>query len=187
MKKVGWVIGVLLPERDDQFILRRYGSTPDQNCFAIRLPQGQLVPARNHPELAPRRHLVKIVVTVINLKNAAALTIACLISPAWAAPQAKTESCGWLVLQGDELVAQPDPDLQPSDPKPLVKAPTAAKAAYCARDTLMTYEGDERVIKLGLPLAIRNGDREGVLEASPDVLFNYHKVGDKYLPGKSDK
>jgi hypothetical protein len=111
----------------------------------------------------------------------------CLAAPAWAVPQAKTEICGWLVLQGDELIAQPDAALQPSDPKPLAAPPAAARAAYCARDTLMTYVGDERVLKLGLPLAIRNGDREGVLEADPTVMFNYHKVGDKYLPGRADK
>lgn len=50
---------------------------------------------------------------------------------------------------------------------------------------MMTYVGDERVVKLGLPLVIRSGDREGVLEAAPTVLFNYHKVGDKYLPGRA--
>jgi hypothetical protein len=50
---------------------------------------------------------------------------------------------------------------------------------------MMSYVGDERVVKLGLPLVIRSGDREGVLEADPTVLFNYHKVGDKYLPGKA--
>jgi hypothetical protein len=120
------------------------------------------------------------------MKIAAALALACLAAPAWAAPQAKTENCGWLVLQGDELIEQPDADLQPSDPKPLPKAPATARAAYCARDTMMTYVGDERVIKLGLPLAIRNGDREGVLEADPTVMFNYHKVGEKYLPGKAN-
>ncbi len=120
-------------------------------------------------------------------KIATALLLTCVAVPTWAAPQAKTENCGWLVLQGDELISQPDADLQPSDPKPLAAPPATAKAAYCARDTLMTYVGDERVLKLGLPLAIRSDDREGVLEAVPTVMFNYHKVGDKYLPGKADK
>jgi hypothetical protein len=104
-----------------------------------------------------------------------------------AEPQAKSEQCGWLVLQGDALTEQPDSGLQPSDPKPLARPPRLARAAYCARDTMMTYVGDERVVKLGLPLVIRSGDREGVLEASPTVLFNYHKVGDKYLPGKAQE
>jgi hypothetical protein len=104
-----------------------------------------------------------------------------------AVPQAKTESCGWLILQGDELIEQPDQMLQPSDPKPLASPPGAAKAAYCARDTMMSYVGDERVINLGLPLVIRSGEKEGVLEADPTVLFSYHKVGDKYLPGKVQK
>jgi hypothetical protein len=108
------------------------------------------------------------------------------VAPVVAAPQAKIENCGWLVLEGDNLVAQPDADLQPSDPRPLAKPPASARAAYCARDTMMTYVGDERVLKLGLPLAIRNGDYEGLLEANPTVMFNYHKVGDKYLPGKAN-
>jgi len=40
-------------------------------------------------------------------------------------------------------------------------------------------------VKLGLPLVIRSDGREGVLEADPTVLFNYHRVGDAYLPGKA--
>lgn len=106
-------------------------------------------------------------------------------APAFAEPQAKSEECGWLVLQEGTLVPQPDKGLQPSDPKPLTTPPESARAAYCVRDTMMTYVGDERVIKLGLPLVIRSGGQEGVLEANPTVLFNYHKVGDKYLPGKT--
>jgi len=109
----------------------------------------------------------------------------CLGAPAFAEPQAKLEECGWLVLQEGALVSQPDKELQPSDPKPLSPPPESARAAYCVRDTLMTYVGDERVIKLGLPLVIRSGGQEGLLEANPTVLFNYHKVGDRYLPGKA--
>jgi hypothetical protein len=114
------------------------------------------------------------------------LAAACVLfaGSCFAEPQAKSEQCGWLVLQGDALIEQPDSELQPSDPKPLARPPELAKAAYCVRDTMMTYVGDERVVKLGLPLVIRSGDREGVLEANPTVLFDYHKVGDKYLPGK---
>ena len=118
-------------------------------------------------------------------RQLAAALLLSIASPALAEPQAKSEQCGWLVLQGDTLVAQPDSALQPSDPKSLARPPELARAAYCVRDTMMTYVGDERVLKLGLPLVIRSGDKEGVLEASPTVLFNYHKVGDKYLPGKS--
>jgi hypothetical protein len=103
---------------------------------------------------------------------------------ALAVPQAKVEDCGWLVPNGNALISQPDASLKPSDPGPLSQPPRQAKAAYCERDTMMTYVGDERVIKLGLPLVIRSGGREGVLEANPTVLFNYHRVGDQYLPGK---
>jgi hypothetical protein len=82
-------------------------------------------------------------------------------------------------------VDQPDALLKPSDPAPLPKPPPLAKAAYCERDTMMSYVGDERVIKLGLPLAIRSGGHEGVLELDPTVLFNYRRVGERYLPGKA--
>jgi hypothetical protein len=71
---------------------------------------------------------------------------------ALAAPQAKVEDCGWLIRNGNALVSQPDALLKPSDPAPLSEPPPQAKAAYCERDTMMTYVGDERVIKLGLPL-----------------------------------
>lgn len=107
-----------------------------------------------------------------------------MLGAAFAAPQAKVENCGWLVSKENALVPQPDASLKPSDPAPLSKPPPEAKAAYCERDTLMSYVGDERVIKLGLPLVIRSGGREGVLEATPTVLFNYHRVGEEYHPGK---
>jgi hypothetical protein len=102
------------------------------------------------------------------------------------APQAKVEDCGWLVANGNGLVSQSDALLKPSDPAPLSKPPAKTKASYCERDTMMTYVGDERVLKLGLPLVIRSGGREGVLELDPKVLFNYHRVGEQYLPGKVD-
>ena len=105
---------------------------------------------------------------------------------AFGAPQAKVENCGWLVAKGNALVSQPDASLKPSDPAPLSQPPPEAKAAYCERDTMMTYVGDQRVLKLGLPLVIRSGGREGVLEADPTVLFNYHRVGEQYLPGKAE-
>jgi hypothetical protein len=106
---------------------------------------------------------------------------------ALAAPQAKVEDCGWLVPNGNALVPQPDALLKPSDPAPLSAPPVQAKAAYCERDTMMTYVGDERILKLGLPLVIRSGGREGVLEVDPTVLFKYHRVGEQYLPGKVDE
>lgn len=104
--------------------------------------------------------------------------------PVSAASQAKVEDCGWLMAKKEVLVPQPDSSLKPSDPAPLSKPPAHAKAAYCQRDTLMSYVGDQRVLELGLPLVIRSGSREGVLEVSPAVLFNFHRVGDQYLPGK---
>jgi hypothetical protein len=103
-----------------------------------------------------------------------------------ATPQAKVEDCGWLVPIGNALVPQADSLLRPSDPGPLSAPPPGAKAAYCERDTLTTYVGDERVLKLGLPLVLRSGGREGVLEIAP-TLFNYHRVGRQYLPGKIDE
>jgi hypothetical protein len=96
----------------------------------------------------------------------------------------RSGSCGWLVLSGEALVLQPDEALKPLDPKPLPAPPKSAKAAYCVRETLITDVGDERLIKLGLPLVIRSGDKEGALEANPGVLFSYHKDGDHYLPNK---
>jgi hypothetical protein len=114
-------------------------------------------------------------------------TVLVLGKSAYAAPQAKVEDCGWLVPNGNALVPQPDALLKPSDPAPLSAPPLQAKAAYCVRDTMMTYVGDERILKLGLPLVIRSGGREGVLEVDPTVLFKYHRVGEQYLPGKVDE
>jgi hypothetical protein len=114
-------------------------------------------------------------------------TVLVLGKAALAGPQAKVEECGWLVPNGNTLVPQPDALLKPSDPAPLSAPPLQAKAAYCERDTMMTYVGDERVLKLGLPLVIRSGGREGVLEVDPTVLFKYHRVGEEYLPGKVDE
>src|SRR5690242_9479804 len=120
------------------------------------------------------------------MNRAAISFFLCLTVPALAVPQAKIENCGWLLFQADGLVEQADPALQPSDPKPLPTPPPQAKAAYCVRDSMMSYVGDERVVKLGLPLVIRSGDREGVLEANPTVLFNFHKVGNRYIPGRAN-
>lgn len=114
----------------------------------------------------------------------AALTVVSGLALAAAHP--KVEDCGWRVADGAVLVAQPDASLKPSAPAPLPTPPKAAKAAYCDRDTLMTYVGDERVLKLGLPLVIRSGGREGVLELAPTVLFDFHRVGEQYLPGKAE-
>jgi hypothetical protein len=73
-----------------------------------------------------------------------------LARPTFAASQAKVENCGWLVPKKDALVPQPDSSLKPSDPSPLSKPPPQAKAAYCDRDTMMSYVGDQRVLQLGL-------------------------------------
>jgi hypothetical protein len=35
-----------------------------------------------------------------------------------------------------------------------------------------------------LPLVVRARGTEGILELMPEVPFNYHKVGDRYLPGR---
>jgi hypothetical protein len=121
---------------------------------------------------------VKLTVTL-------AVTLVATVSAAFATPQAETEDCGWLIQQGEALVPQPAASLKPSDPAPLPDPPAQAKAAYCERDTLMSYVGDERLLKLGLPFVIRSNGREGVLEADPTVMFNYHLEGDKYLPGKA--
>ncbi len=51
---------------------------------------------------------------------------------------------------------------------------------------MMSYVGDERVVKLGLPLVIRSGGREGVLELDT-APFNYHLVGGHYEPGKASE
>jgi hypothetical protein len=105
-----------------------------------------------------------------------------------AMPQAKVENCGWLIPKGDELVAQPDASLKPSAPVPLSKPPPEAKAAYCDRDTPMRYPGDNRMIKIGLPLIMRSGGTESVLEYSPSAppaFFKYHREGNRYLPGPS--
>ena len=117
----------------------------------------------------------------------AALAIATCIASGTSAGENKplSENCGWLIATGVGLAAQPDAALKPSDPKPLPAPPTQTRAAYCDRDTMMTYVGDERLIKLGLPLIIRSGGREGVLEYPPQVVFNYHPNGDHYDPGKA--
>jgi hypothetical protein len=45
-------------------------------------------------------------------------------------------------------------------------------------------EGDTRLIQMRLPLVVRARGTEGILELMPEVPFNYHKVGDRYLPGR---
>lgn len=89
------------------------------------------------------------------------------------APQAKVENCGWLIAKRNGLVDQPDVSLKPSGAAPLSQPPTDAKAAYCERDTLLSYVGDERMSERGLPLIVRSGSNEGLLEyfpGSPPVL-----------------
>jgi hypothetical protein len=103
---------------------------------------------------------------------------------ALATEQVTREDCGWLVQVGGELRLQPDGSLRPSDPRPLPTPPQSAKAAYCIRESMITNVSDERVIRLGLPLVIRSGEREGVLEVPPRVQFDYRRDGNRYLPGR---
>lgn len=65
-------------------------------------------------------------------------------------------------------------------------APIPVSSRWGSPGRSSNYVGDERVLKLRLPVVIRSGGREGVLEATPTVLFNYHLVGEQYLPGKVD-
>jgi hypothetical protein len=136
--------------------------------------------ARRIPYIHARRSLKPIRPT---LAVAAVLVVG---QNAFAAPQAKVENCGWLIQENESLEPLPDASLKPSDPTPLPTPPAAARAAYCDRDTLMTYVGDERLLKLGLPLVVRSDGREGVLELAPTVLFEYHREGKHYLPGKEE-
>jgi len=89
-----------------------------------------------------RRHAMHRVLTgaIIVLTLPACLALGSAV----AATQVKIENCGWLVPKGDGLIAQPDASLKPSDPAPLPAPPHDARAAYCERDTIMTYVGDER-------------------------------------------
>jgi hypothetical protein len=95
------------------------------------------------------------------------------------------EDCGWLIVSGDGLVPLSDPTLKPLDPKRIATPFEQARAAYCIRDTIMTGIGDERLVRMGFPLVIRSGEREGVLEDPPQVRFDYHREGDRYLPGEA--
>jgi len=123
------------------------------------------------------------------LPRLSALMVATFIASSASANETKPliENCGWLVVSGESLTSQTDENLKPSDAKPLPTPPQQAEAAYCIRDTLMTYTGDERLIKLGLPFIIRSGGKEGVLEYPPQVVFNYHRDGDHYAPGRAPK
>ena len=118
----------------------------------------------------------------------AALLIGVLLAtPAVAQTPAQPETfddCGWLVLRGEALVDSPDPKLKPRSPEPLATPPGDAKAAYCAREKFTMADGDTRLIQMRLPLIIRARGTEGILELIPEVPFDYHKVGERYLPGR---
>jgi hypothetical protein len=119
--------------------------------------------------------------------RAAFLIGALLATPAFAQPPAQLETfddCGWLVLRGDALVDLPDAKLKPRSSEPLATPPADARAAYCAREKFTMADGDTRLIQMRLPLVIRARGTEGILELVPEVPFNYHKVGDRYLPGR---
>src|ERR1700721_1712215 len=96
----------------------------------------------------------------------------------------RIEDCGWLIENGDTLTFQPDPALKPRDTGPLPSPPAHTKAAYCDREAVTTGDGDERITLLGLPFVIRQGDRIGVLEYPPKIVFNYHWADGKFLPGR---
>ncbi len=118
------------------------------------------------------------------------LCAAFFVSPAVAQPSAGSapfDNCGWLVLRGDTLVDLPDAKLKPRNPEPLATPPADAKAAYCAREKFTMEEGDTRLIQMRLPLVVRARGTEGILELMPEVPFNYHKVGDRYLPGRDTR
>ncbi len=101
--------------------------------------------------------------------------------------QAQTfDDCGWLALRGGVLVDLPDAKLKPRSPEPLATPPADAKAAYCAREKFTMADGDTRLIQMRLPLTVRANGTEGILELIPDVPFDYHKDGERYLPGRGD-
>ncbi len=112
-----------------------------------------------------------------------------LATPAFAQTSTQQETfddCGWLVVRGEVLVDSPDSKLNPRSPEPLATPPADAKAAYCAREKFTIADGDTRLIQMRLPLIIRARGTEGILELVPEVPFNYHKDGDRYLPGRGD-
>ena len=88
------------------------------------------------------------------------------------------------MLRGDALVDLPDTKLKPRSLEPLATTPADARAAYCAREKFTIADGDTRLIQMRLPLIIRTRSTEGILELVPEVQFNYHKVGERYLPGR---
>jgi hypothetical protein len=123
------------------------------------------------------------------MRTSLLLCAALLATPVFAqqsAEPAQFDDCGWLVLRGGALVDQPDTKLKPRSPEPLPAPPADAKAAYCAREMFTMGDGDERLIMMRLPLVVRARGTEGILELIPDVPFNYHKAGDRYLPGRGD-
>jgi len=99
-------------------------------------------------------------------------------------PAPAEERCGWLVATDDGLRDQPDPMLKPGDPAPLPAPPGGTKAAYCERESISTRAGDQRLLQGGLPLVIRAGGHEGVMELPPTAVFDYHRDGEQYAPGR---
>lgn len=95
----------------------------------------------------------------------------------------RIENCGWLIENGSTLTSQSDLALKPRDPGSIPSPPPHTKAVYCDREAITTDDGDERITEMGLPLVIRQGDRVGVIEYPPKVVFNYHWADGKFLPG----
>ncbi len=116
----------------------------------------------------------------------ALLALCAPVLPAAAQDRPVIEDCGWLIEGDGMLSPQHDAALHPSEAKPLPPAPQGAKAAYCIRDRFTSNENDRRLLALGLPLVIRSGEREGVLEDAPRVTFEYHldANSENYFPGK---
>ena len=105
--------------------------------------------------------------------------------------QPTTESCGWATPSAEGLSFQADPGLRPlKENYPLPTPPQRAVAAYCDRDSIVFGEHDYRVIRLGLPLIIREGGRVGVLSYPPQVSFDWEFEKGRYVrrdPSKPPK
>jgi len=113
----------------------------------------------------------------------AAVLSAFLIGASDAAAAQRVENCGWLLESAGTLTEQPDALLKPRDPGQTPTPPPHTVAAYCDREGIVSDDGDVRITEMNLPLVIRQGDRVGVIEYPPKVVFKYHWADGKFLPG----